>query len=152
MQFIASRTNFNKKKIFYYELGKKILFGYLVLDFKRMRLAPLIVNLSNYIRYCEDGVAMAMQSEGWMTQFLFINWIFHFINSLSGKGGIFPKNRHLLIVDSHNSHVTLEVVLKAMEVGLNLLTLSSDTLHCLQPIDVSIFVPFKRAFKRYRGA
>ena len=85
-----------------------------------------------------------------MTQFLFSNWITHFINFLSTKRRISTENRHLLITDGHNFHVTLEVVMKAMEVGLDLVTLPSHTSHRLQLLDVSIFAPFKKAFKRYR--
>jgi imidazoleglycerol phosphate dehydratase HisB len=93
---------------------------------------------------------MAMQPERWITAFLFSQWISHFIKSLESRGGVSPTNRHLLIVDGHNSHVTLEVVHKAMGVGLDLLTLPSHTSHRLQPLDVSVFGPFKRAFKRFR--
>jgi hypothetical protein len=46
----------------------------------------------------------------------------------------------------------MEVVYKAMAVGLDLLTLPSHTSHRLQPLDVSVFGPFKRAFKRYKDA
>ena len=62
----------------------------------------------NYIIHHEDGVAMAMQREAWMTQFLFANWMMHFINCLSTRRGILIENRHLLIVDGYNSHVTLK--------------------------------------------
>ena len=95
---------------------------------------------------------MAMQPEAWMTQFLFSNWITHFVNCLSTKGGISRERRHLLVVDGHNSHVTLDVVMKAMDVGLDLLTLPSHTTHRLQPLDVSIFAPFKKYFRCYRDA
>ena len=106
----------------------------------------------NYIICCEDGAAMAMQPKAWMTQFLFSNWITHFINYLSKRGGISRDRRHLLIVDGHNSHVTLEVVIKVIDVGLDLLTLPSHTSHRLQPLDVNIFAPFKKSFKRYSDA
>jgi hypothetical protein len=108
--------------------------------------------MENYIEYCKDGASMAMQPEGRMTAVLFSKWISHFINALQSRGGVSPTNRHLLIVDGHNSHVTLEVVHKAMQVGLDLLTLPSHTNHRLQPLDVSVFEPFKRAFKCYRDA
>jgi hypothetical protein len=52
-------------------------------------------------------------------------------------------------LDGHNSHVTIEVVEKAKEVGLHLVTLPSHTSHALQPLDVSIFGPFKCAFQIY---
>ena len=87
-----------------------------------------------------------------MTQFLFSSWISYFINSLQSQGGISPENRHLLIVDGHNSHVILEVMKKSMEVGLDLVTLPSHTSHRLLPLDVSVFAPFKRGFKCYRDA
>ena len=46
----------------------------------------------------------------------------------------------------------LEVVQKAMEVGLDLLTLPSHTTHRLQPLVVSIFALFNCTFKRYKDA
>jgi hypothetical protein len=65
-------------------------------------------------------------------------------------GGISLERRHLLILDSYNSHVTLEVVMEAKRVGLDLLTLPSHTSHALQPLDVSVFKPFKQHFREYR--
>ena len=55
-----------------------------------------------------------------------------------------------MILDGHNSHVTLEVVHKCRVVGLDLLTLPSHTSYRLQPLDVDVFAPFKRYFKKYR--
>jgi hypothetical protein len=46
--------------------------------------------------------------------------------------------------------VTLEVVSEAKRVGLDLLTLCSHTSHALQPLDVSVFKPFKQHFHEYR--
>ena len=85
----------------------------------------------NFIVHCEDQAAMAMQLEAWMTQFLFSKWFSHFIRMLGERGGISMQNRHLLIVDDHTSHVTVEVVVQAMEVGLEVLTLPSHTSHRL---------------------
>ena len=107
---------------------------------------------SNYILQCEDGATMAMQTKVWMTATIFFHWISDFIRCLERKGGISHERRHLLILDGHNSHVTLEVVHKCREVGLDLLTLPSHTSHWLQPLDVGVFVPFKRYFKKYRDA
>jgi hypothetical protein len=46
--------------------------------------------------------------------------------------------------------VTLDVILKAREHGLDLLILPSHTSHALQPLDLSVFKPFKNAFRLYR--
>jgi hypothetical protein len=71
---------------------------------------------------------MTMQPRVWMTSYLFSAWISHFIESVSKLGGISPEQRHLLILDSHNSHVTLDVAMEAKRVELDLLTLPSHTL------------------------
>ena len=87
-----------------------------------------------------------------MIESLLSNWLFHFIGALGNRGGISLQHRHSLIVDGYNSHVIVEVVMKAMEVGLDDLTLPSHASHILQPFDVGIFAPNKQAFKRYRDA
>jgi hypothetical protein len=104
----------------------------------------------NYIQHCEAGATMAMQPCAWMTSYLFSTWLSHFIESVSKVGGISPEQRHLLIQDGHNSHVTLDVAMKAKRMGLDLLTLPSHTSHALQPLDISAFKPFKQRFHEYR--
>ena len=116
--------------------------GFYIFRGKRLR--------SNYVIHCEDGVAMALQTKAWMTATLFSHWISHFIRCLEKNRGISHKRQYLLILDGYNSHITLEVVHKCREVGLDLLTLPSHTSHRLQPLDVGVFSPFKRYFKRYR--
>ena len=118
--------------------------GFYIFRGKRLR--------SNYVLHCEDGAAKAIQRKAWMTATLFSHWISHFIRCLQSKGGISQGRRHLLILDGHNSHVTLEVVHKCREVGLDLMTLPSHTSHRLQPLDVGVFAPFKQYFKRYKDA
>ncbi len=82
---------------------------------------------------------------------LFNKWISHFIISIQNFGSnLSPTNHHLLILDDHNLHVTLNVVHKTMGVGLNLITLPSHTSCALQPLDVSCFKPFKTIFKTYK--
>jgi hypothetical protein len=106
----------------------------------------------NYVSRCEAGATMAMQNKAWMTGFLFSVWIAHLVKALESRRGISPTNRHLLILDGYNSHVTLDVVYKAKENGLDLLTLPSHTSHRLQPLDCSFFRPFKCAFRGCRDA
>jgi hypothetical protein len=70
----------------------------------------------------------------------------HFIASVRGRGGISPPNHHLLILDGHNNHVTLDVIKEASVAGFDLLILPAHTLHALQSLDVAIFKPFKQHF------
>jgi hypothetical protein len=62
--------------------------------------------------------------------------------------GIFQSNHHLLIIDGHGSHVSLEAIKHAQEFGLNMFTLFNHTFHTLQPLDVSCFKPFKTMLKK----
>ena len=70
--------------------------------------------LQNYIVGYEEEVVMDMQINVWMTRWLFKSWISHFIECLRKGPGVDLTNRHLLILDNHNSHVTLEVMKIAM--------------------------------------
>ena len=104
----------------------------------------------NYIQHCEEGATMAMSNKAWMTAFLFAAWIDHFILALKTQSDISVDSPHLLIMDGHSSHITMDVICRAREVGLHLLTLPSHCSHAMQPLDVSIFKPFKGAFRVYR--
>jgi len=91
-----------------------------------------------------------MQKKVWMTHLLFKEWMKHFIINVEKHYEISPTCRHLLILDGHTSHVTLEVVKIAMLCGVDLLTFPSHRSHALQPLDVTCFKPFKVAFRAYR--
>ena len=104
----------------------------------------------NYIERCESGATMAMQPRAWMTSFLFSKWISHFVKSVEPLGGVSQDRRHLLIFDGHVSHVSIDTVQEARRQGIDLITLPSHTSHAMQPLDVSLFKPFKVAFKAYR--
>jgi hypothetical protein len=105
----------------------------------------------DYIKHCEDNASMAIQPKAWMTGHLFKSWIWHFVKNVKDYGlDISPFRHHLLILNGHGSHVTVDVVKTARSVGLDLLTLPSHTSHAMQPLDVSCFKPFKQAFMLLR--
>ena len=74
---------------------------------------------------------MSMQPRAWMTSYMFSAWISHFVASIQRTTGISPVRCHLLLLDGHNSHVTLEVARAAKAVGLDLVSLPSHTSHAL---------------------
>jgi hypothetical protein len=65
--------------------------------------------------------------------------------------GISITNGHLLILDGHGSHVTLEAIEHVQKFGLDMITLRSHTSHALQPLDVVSFKPFKITFRKERN-
>ena len=104
------------------------------------------------IAHYEDNAIMGMQPNAWMTKWLFRSWISHFIACLRKGPGVDLNNKHLLIIDGHQSHVTLEIVRTVMESGVNIISLPSHTSHVLQPLDVVCFKPFRTAFRKHRDA
>jgi hypothetical protein len=51
---------------------------------------------------------MTMQAKAWMTSFLFKDFLSFFKKLILGE--ISQSNRHLLILDGHESHVMLEAI------------------------------------------
>jgi hypothetical protein len=67
------------------------------------------------------------------------------------QGGISISNRHLLILDGHESHVTLKAIEYARQFGLDMVILFLHTFHTLQPLDMAWFKPFKTNFRKKRN-
>ena len=66
-----------------------------------------------------------------------------------------PKNhtqQHLFIMDGHNSHIIANFIAFCMEYLINLLILLPHILHLLQPLDINIFAPLKRALAEETNA
>ena len=97
----------------------------------------------DYIANYEKGAMMGIQPNAWMTRWLFESWISHFTKCLKRGLGIDLTNRHLLILDGHNSHVTLEVMKISMESSFDIVSLPSHTSYALQSLDIACSKPFK---------
>ena len=79
----------------------------------------------------------------------FLDFAFHWDIKKTIK--IDKKNRHLLVLDGHNSHVTFEIVTSTMNYGLDIIYVPSHTSHALQSLDVNYFKPFKYALRQIRN-
>ena len=86
-----------------------------------------------------------------MDSHLFLQWMEQFLQSLTKRGEFSPSQRHLMVLDGHKSHITLDVLQKAKTCGLDMISLPSHTSHALQPLDVACFGPFKKAFRAVRA-
>ncbi|XP_044764429.1 uncharacterized protein LOC123320994 [Coccinella septempunctata] len=76
---------------------------------------------------------------GWMNSELFVSVIKHFIFH-SGSSKLNPT---LLLFDNHESHLSIETLNLAKDNGVVILTLPPHCSNKLQPLDVSVFGPFK---------
>ncbi|XP_013077611.2 uncharacterized protein LOC106063716 [Biomphalaria glabrata] len=79
---------------------------------------------------------------GWTDSECFINWLKHFAAFVKPK----PNDKHLILLDGHQSHKTLEAVNFARENGIELLTFPPHCTHKLQPLDRTFFISLKSAY------
>lgn len=76
---------------------------------------------------------------GWMNSELFVEVIKHFRKHISAT----PENPALLIMDNHESHLSIKALNLAKKSGITIVTLHPYTTARLQPLDVGLLAPFK---------
>ena len=94
--------------------------------------------------HCQS-IANLANSSAWMKQDIFPQVLKHFIDNMT----VSKDQPGVLIMDNHNSHITLEGVELAKNHGLDLLTLPPHCSHKLQPLDVSVFGAFKKFYSSF---
>jgi len=55
------------------------------------------------------------------------------------------RKRRLLLLDRHRSHLTARFIAFCLNKNIDLICLLLHTSHILQPLDISVFSPLKRA-------
>ena len=85
------------------------------------------------------GTTYAVSESGWMSDIVFENWFASsFVPFVSEK-----REPVVLTFDGHGSHLTYRTIVKAMEENIIIVCLPPNTSRALQPLDVSVFKPFK---------
>lgn len=79
---------------------------------------------------------------GWMTKENFVQFLNHFILHVKCSS----EHKVLLLMDNHESHISLESLELAKNNGIVLLTFPPHCSHKLQPLDVSVYFPFQNAY------
>ena len=94
-----------------------------------------------------DSIGVANPS-GWMSAACFKEFIKHFIKHTKCS-----KDRPaILILDNHDSHISIKTIDLSKENGVTLLTLPPHCSHKLQPLDRSIYSPFKTFYNQAANA
>lgn len=76
---------------------------------------------------------------GWMTKELFLKVLEHMKNHTRCS----IEYPILVLLDNHESHVSLQAIKFCKENGISLLSFPPHTTHRMQPLDIGIFGPFK---------
>lgn len=92
---------------------------------------------------CPPGSLGLAFKSGWMTGENFILSFDHFIKYTKPS----KDTPVLLIVDNHESHINLDIIKRARDNGVVIITFPPHCSHKLQPLDVAVYGPFKTYFK-----
>lgn len=84
------------------------------------------------------GTVYAATKKGWMETDIFKSY---FLKTLIPALG--PERPVLIIYDGHSTHISVEVLEAAIENNITILKLPPHSSHLLQPLDLSVFRPFK---------
>ncbi|XP_034828899.1 uncharacterized protein [Maniola hyperantus] len=104
---------------------------------------PRVHYKDHFLNGAPDGSLGLANRSGWMTSELFIRVLKH-IQRLTSSN---KDNPILIICDNHESHISIEAVNYCRDNGIVYLSLPPHTSHKLQPLDVSVFGPFKGKLK-----
>lgn len=90
------------------------------------------------------GSCAGVSPSGWMTGETFVHYWEHFIKHTKCS-----KERPVLVIlDNHESHVTPQTLQIAKDNGITLITLPPHTSHKTQPLDRTVFGPFKTVYNQ----
>lgn len=111
-----------------------------------MRIPPFLVFPrqrfhSHFLNGAPSGSNGACSSSGWMNAEIFVQFLMHFKKFTRASKGT-PV---LLLLDNHESHRSLAALEFCRENGIFVLSFPPHCSHRLQPLDVSVFGPFKSA-------
>ena len=93
----------------------------------------------DFMRNTTYGSKGILQPNGWMNGERFVETLQH----IHEKTGSSVENKILVIMDNAECHMNIHVVEYAIKHGIVLVTLPPHTTAKLQPLDVSVFGPFK---------
>ena len=109
-----------------------------------MLIYPRVHEKDAFIRGAPPGTIGKATKSGWINEGLFVKFLDH-ISDLTCYS---KESKILVILDNHESHISLAAIDKARERGIVLLTIPPKTSHKLQPLDKSVFSPFKASYNR----
>lgn len=93
------------------------------------------------------GTIGGANASGWSNADKFLDYLNHFIRFVKPS----KERPVLLILDNHDSHLSVDAIQLAKDSGVVMLTFPPHTSHKLQPLDRSVFGPFKKYYNTACG-
>lgn len=88
------------------------------------------------------GCGGSANASGWMREDDFVLFLKHFVRHVRCS----PKKPVLIILDNHESHTSIACLNYCKAEGIVLLSIPPHTSHKLQPLDRTVYGPFKKYF------
>lgn len=104
---------------------------------------PRVVFKDHMIKGAPPGSMGAANPSGWSNEHI-EQFLDHVIKHVRPS----REQRCLLVLDNHETHLSVKAVEKASQNGIVMLTFPPHTSDKLQPLDVSVFHPFKHYYNR----
>jgi len=105
---------------------------------------PRVNYKDHFIRGAPPGSIGCATRSGWINEDVFLEYLRHIMKNTRCS----PDHKILVIMDNHESHISLKAIDLAKANGIVLLTIPPHTSHRLQPLDRSVYGPFKGAYNR----
>ncbi|XP_069685007.1 uncharacterized protein [Periplaneta americana] len=96
----------------------------------------------HFILQGPPGCIGAAHPSGWITGPIFLEYVKHFHKHVPSS----VEKPVLLLLDNHISHLSISVLDYCKENGIILLSFPPHTSHRLQPLDLSVYGPFKKYY------
>lgn len=107
-----------------------------------MLLYPRKLMNDRLLKNAPPGTIGAATGNGWSNSDAFVKWLAHFISHAKPN----KDRRVCLILDNHESHLSLAAYEMAKENGVDMISLPPHTSHRTQPLDLVFFGPLKNNF------
>ena len=91
-----------------------------------------------------DNSTISVASKGFMAAKLFLKWLLHFENQVSGTVNI-PL---VLVYDGYGNQFNDEIVKKVIEINTILVLLPENVTYLIQTLDIVFFKPFQTVLKK----
>ncbi|XP_050401286.2 uncharacterized protein LOC126818120 [Patella vulgata] len=104
-----------------------------------MIIFPRVRYHNHFITDGPVGCVDAGNASGWMNRDIFLQTMEHFVNIVKPT----PDRPVLLLVDNHDSHLSVQMIEYAKSNGVVMLSFPPHCCHKLQPLDCSVFGRFK---------
>lgn len=88
------------------------------------------------------GAIYEVSESGWSNETIFLRWLEHF----KANTGASNDNKVILILDNHESHYSLPIWHFCRSNGILMVSIPPHSSHRIQPLDLTIFGPLKKAY------